>query len=83
MFGSGAEKAVQMYRNAGKDKELLTALILFGCTEKYIDTFKVKGDMTAGYDDKGNEIVSVPLTEPAIVRPAKVEQSGAYLYNNT
>ncbi|MBI4848562.1 MAG: dehydrogenase [Nitrospirae bacterium] len=83
MFGPGAEKAVQMYRNAGQDKELLAALLLFGSTEKRIEAFKIKGEMTVGYDKDGKEIVSVPLTEPAIVRPAKVEQSGAYLYNNT
>lgn len=83
MFGPGVEEAVKMYRNAAKDKELLAALMLFGCTEKQIDTFKVKGDMAVGYDEKGNEILSVPITEPVIVRPEKIEKSGAYLYNNT
>lgn len=83
MFGPGVENAVKMYRNAARDKELLAALMLFGCTEKRIDTFKVKGDMTVGYDEKGKEILSVPITEPVIVRPEKNEKSGAYLYNNT
>lgn len=32
-------------------------------------------------NEKGNEVVNVPVTEPVFVRPKKVEKTGAYLYN--
>jgi len=83
MFGPGVERAVQLYRNAAKDRELLGALTLFGCTEGIIDTYRVEGEFTIGFDSRGNEVVRVPLMEPGIVRPFKIEATGAYLYNNT
>jgi len=83
MFGHQADKAIELYRNAAKDKELLGALLLFGCTQGIIDTYRVEGDYAIGFDEKGKEIVNVPLIEPVFVRPAKIEATGAYLYNNT
>lgn len=83
MFGPGAEEAVRMYRNAINDRELLGALTLFGCTQGIVDSYRVDGDYTVGFDGRGNEILRVPLKEPVIVRPEKIEATGAYLYNNT
>ncbi len=83
MFGPGADKSVQLYRDAIKDKELLGALTLFGCTQGIVDTYRVERDYAIGFDEKGKEIVNVPLIEPVFVRPAKIEATGAYLYNNT
>lgn len=83
MFGPGADKAVELYRNAHKDRELLAALTLFGCTESIIDTFKADGEYAVGFNEAGKEVVRVPFREPIFVRPFKVEATGAYLYNNT
>ncbi len=72
LFGPGAKKAVEIYKNAKDDIKLLGLLMLFGATNKIIHSFKVEGDIDRGhcigYDDKGNEIVRVPLKEPVIIR---------------
>lgn len=83
MFGPGAVNAVKQYRNAGKDRELLGVLLLFGCTQNVIDTFKLDKDEAIGFNDKGDEVARVPLKEPVYIRPFHVEKTGAYLYNNT
>ena len=84
MFGPGVENAIKQYRNAGNDKELLAALILFGNTEKISDTFKYdeKTDEAVAYDVDGTEIVRVPCTEPIYIRKV-LQKSGAFLTNNT
>ena len=72
LFGPGAKEAVRMYRNAAADERLIAALILMGCTNKIIHTFSVRGTFSngtaKGYDEAGKEIVSVPLTEPVVIR---------------
>lgn len=72
LFGPGAEGAVKIYRKAPQDKKLIGVLVLMGCTDKIISSFKVKGDINKGYaigyDDKGQEIVRVPLKEPIVIR---------------
>jgi len=85
MFGPGVENAIKQYRNAGKDKELLAALILFGNTEKMSDTFAydAKTDEAVAYDAAGKEIVRVPCTEPIYIRKVLNAKSGAFLTNNT
>jgi nitrate reductase beta subunit len=83
MFGPGAEDSIKQYRNAGKDKELLAALLLFGCTEKMLERFALDGNDAVGYDASDAEVVRVPLTEPIYIRQEKNEKSGAFLTNNT
>src|SRR3990172_5006782 len=69
MFGPGVEKAVEMYRNAKDDPELLGLLMLFGATERIMHTWDVTGGVARAYDEEGEEIVAVPLREPTFVRP--------------
>ncbi len=69
MFGPMVDEAIETYRSASEDKELLGALLLFTSTQKIIHSFRVKGDYVYGYDDKGNEVVKVPFTEPLYIRP--------------
>jgi len=83
MFGPGAVSAVELYRNANKDKELLGALLLFGSTEKIIHSYRVEGHLSIGLNENGEEIVRVPFTEPVFIRPFKIEETQTYLYNNT
>ena len=84
-YGPGVENSIKQYRNAGKDKELLAALILFGNTEKISDTFKYdeKTDEAVAFDIQGKEIVRVPCTEPIYIRKVLNTKSGAFLTNNT
>jgi len=82
LFGPGAETAVQLYREAYKDKYLIAVLMLMGCTDKIIHRFDVKGDIETGYaigyDEKGAEIIRVPIKEPIIIRNKYDEQKDVY-----
>ena len=72
LFGPSAKRAVQLYKRASEDKNLIGLLMLFGSTDKIIHSFKVEGEVSdgycIGYDDRGKEIVRVPLKEPVIIR---------------
>jgi nitrate reductase beta subunit len=72
LFGPGAAAAVEMYRRAMEDKKLIGILMLMGCTDKIVHTFKVQGDVRTGsvigYGEDGAEIVRVPMTEPIVIR---------------
>ena len=72
LFGPGALKATAYYRRAYEDKKLIAILMLMGCSDKIIHSFKVEGDIEKGscygYDEKGQEIVKVPLKEPIYIR---------------
>ncbi len=61
-----------MYKNAIQDKSLVALLMLFGCTGKIVHSFEVQGDMETGhcigYDEKGHEIIKVPIKEPIVIR---------------
>ncbi len=70
MFGPGVAEAVKTYRNAPNDPDLSSLLGLFGSTEMIIPRWKRQGDWVAGMDEKGKEVVRVPLKEPIHIRPA-------------
>ena len=69
MFGPGVQDAIDAYLGAKDDHELLGLLMLFGATERIMDTFAVRDGIAYAYDEAGEEIVSVPVQEPTIVRP--------------
>lgn len=83
MFGPAAEKAMETYRKAKDDKELLGALLLFGATDVWLEKFRVSGEMAFGYDRKGKEAVRVPLKEPIFVRPYFDAAQNVYRHNIT
>ncbi len=72
LFGPGAKMAVEIYKKAYEDKDLVGILMLIGCTDKIIDSFKVEGEIENGYvtgfDRRGEAIVRVPLKEPIVIR---------------
>ena len=72
LFGPGATRAVELYKNASTDKDLVALLMLFGCTAKVIHSYAVEGDIKTGhaigYNEKGQEIIKVPIKEPIIIR---------------
>jgi len=73
LFGPGASQAIETYRNAKEDPELLGALMLFGATERIIHRFEVRKGVARAFDRRGKELVAVPLREPTFVRPAEFE----------
>ena len=83
MFGPGAERAIQVYRSAKDDPELLGALLLAGCTDRWVEKFRVADGWVFGYDRKGTEVVRAPLKEPVYVRPFRDEVHGVYRHNIT
>jgi len=78
LFGPGAKNAVEQYKKAYEDKNLVGLLMLFGSTEHIVHSFRVEGDINTGYcvgyDDTGKEVVQVPLKEPIIIRKEYDEQ---------
>jgi nitrate reductase beta subunit len=70
LFGPGAGEAMKIYRNAPKDPDLAGLLCLFGSTEMVVPRFRRQGDVVIGSDDKGTQLVRVPMNEPVHVRPA-------------
>ncbi|MDP3063293.1 MAG: dehydrogenase [Chloroflexota bacterium] len=69
MFGPQVERAIQTYRSAKDDPELLGCMLLSGSTDQWIEKFKVAGGYAYGYDRGGSEVVKVPLKEPIFIRP--------------
>lgn len=70
LFGPGAEQAIQTYRNAANDPDLAALLCLFGSSEAIMTRFKRQGNVAIGSDDKGKELMRVPISEPVMVRAA-------------
>jgi nitrate reductase beta subunit len=70
LFGPGAAEAVKTYRNAIKDPDLAGLLCLFGSTEMVVSRWRRQGETVSGMDEKGQELMKVPLNEPVHVRPA-------------
>jgi nitrate reductase beta subunit len=70
LFGPGAEQAMKTYRGAANDDDLAGLLCLFGSTEMLVSRWRRQGEMVTGSDDKGAQLVRVPLNEPVHVRPA-------------
>ncbi len=67
MFGPGVEEAIERYTNPSP--ELLGVLQLFGSTQIVISKYTVNSKEAIGYDDKGDELIRVPIEEPIYVRP--------------
>ncbi len=69
MFGPGATAAVETYRGiAAGDLDLASLLVLFGSTRNLVRRWRRDGETVCGMNEKGGEIVRVPLTEPFHVR---------------
>ncbi|MFN7954207.1 MAG: 4Fe-4S dicluster domain-containing protein [bacterium] len=83
MFGWGVAEAIAGYRKATDDPKLLGALLLFGATPEIIHHYQVSGNFTFGYDEKGVELVRVPIREPVYVRDAYDPKSATFRTNVT
>ena len=83
MFGAGVGDAIAGYRKAAEDEKLLGALLLFGATPMIVHRYEVQAGHSIGYDEKGAELVRVPLKEAIHVRAAFDEAYQAYRTNIT
>jgi nitrate reductase beta subunit len=82
MFGPRVEDAIEAYKKVKDDPVAQGLLVLMGSTDRIMHSFKVNNGIASGFDEKGDEIVSVPVQEPMHVRPAFDEKIGA-VRNNT
>lgn len=81
MFGPNVETAVENYRRVRNDPVAQGLLVLMGCTDRIIHRFKVAKGLATGFDEKGDEIVSVPVVEPMMERSPFDEKIGAIRQN--
>jgi len=85
MFGPAAGEAVATYRrmleHPEEERELRGLLCLFGSTYRVVHRFRVSATHAHGYDEKGAEIIRVPLREPSYVRPFYDRERGVYRQN--
>ena len=81
MFGPGAGAAVETYKNIRDDQTLKGLLVLFVSMEQLLHSFKVDNDYAYGYDEKGKEVIKVPVTEPIYVREFFDKKLKAYRHN--
>jgi nitrate reductase beta subunit len=70
LFGPGAAEAMKTYRNAMNDPDMAGLLCMFGSTEAVVPRFRRQGDIIVGSDEKGAQLVRVPMREPVHIRPA-------------
>jgi len=83
MFGPGADAAIETYAKAKDDPELLGLMMLFGSSERIMHRFAVEDEVARGFDEKGEEVVSVPLREPTFIRTYFDSVRQSYLHNIT
>jgi nitrate reductase / nitrite oxidoreductase, beta subunit len=83
MFGAGVAEAIATYQRAKDDPQLLGALLLFGSTPWIIDRYAVRNGHAYGYDEKGQEVVRVPIREPIVLRQVYDERHDAIRTNIT
>ena len=82
MFGPNVNDAIERYKKLREDPVAQGLLVLMGSTDRIMHSFKVKDGKAYGYDEKGDVIVSVPVTEPLIERKEMDAVIGA-VRNNT
>ncbi len=74
MFGPQADDAVKRYLELRQDPIAQGLLVLMGSTDCILHSFKVADGLASGYDEKGGEIVQVPVVEPLHARAAYDEK---------
>lgn len=68
MFGPKVDQAIENYKNLKNDPIAQGLMVLIGSSDRIMHSFDVKNEMAYGYDEKGDEIVRVPVTEPIFDR---------------
>ncbi|HEY8270613.1 MAG TPA: 4Fe-4S dicluster domain-containing protein [Pseudobdellovibrionaceae bacterium] len=81
MFGPKVDQAIANYKKMKTDPVAQGLMVLIGSSDRILHSFKVKDGVAFGYDEKGDEIVSVPVTEPMFKRAAFDEKLKATRHN--
>lgn len=81
MFGPNVEESIENYKRLREDPIAKGLLVLMGSSDRILHSFKVKDGIAYGYDEQGAEIVSVPVTEPVVVRDEIDTKLGAVRIN--
>jgi len=81
MFGPRVGEAVETYKHIRDDQTLKGLLVLFVSMEQILHSFKVDKEHAYGYDEKGKEVIKVPVTEPIYVREFFDKKLKAYRHN--
>lgn len=68
MFGPFAQESIDNYQKLKNDPVAQGLFMLMGSTDRIIHSFKVKNGIAYGFDEKGEEFISVPVSEPLIER---------------
>jgi nitrate reductase beta subunit len=76
MFGPNVETAINNYQSLREDPVAQGLLVLMGSSDRILHRFDVVKGWATGYDEKGDKIVSVPVNEALIERPAFDEARG-------
>lgn len=82
MFGPNVHQAIESYKALKEDPVTQGVLVMMGSTDRIIHKFKVEDGQASGFDDKGAEVVKVPVTEPLYQRSAFDVKIGT-IRNNT
>lgn len=70
MFGPNVDSAIAKYKKLASDPVAQGLLVLMGSSDRILHSFDVVAGTATGYDEKGDKIVSVPVHEAVIERPA-------------
>lgn len=81
MFGPNVDETIERYRKVRNDPVAQGLLVLMGSTDRIIHRFKVTNGIATGFDEKGDEIVSVPVSEPLIERQSYEGKLGSIRQN--
>ena len=81
MFGPNVDEAIEKYRALKDDPVAQGLLVLMGGTDRIMHKFEVNSGTARGFDEKGDELLSVPVTEPLVVRDAFNEEHKAIRQN--
>jgi len=82
MFGPKVDQAIENYKNIKNDPITQGLMVLIGSSDRIIHRFDVKNNIAYAFDEKGDEIVRVPVTESVYDRAAFDEKINA-VRNNT
>ena len=82
MFGPKVEEVIENYKKIKNDPITQGLLVLMGSTDNIIHRFKVSEGSAYAFDEKGDQIVRVPVTEPLFIRTPWDEKLGV-IRNNT
>ncbi|MEK6579592.1 MAG: 4Fe-4S dicluster domain-containing protein, partial [Bdellovibrionota bacterium] len=81
MFGPNVDEAIENYKKIRQDPVAQGLFTLMGSSDRILYSFKVENEKATGFDEKGGEIVQVPVTEHMYVRAEFDEKIGAVRSN--